>query len=174
MSNNGNGKEVVENLFFSVTCISVMTCIVRSDYNFAMGLLCYYMIKNAGEKIARVATTVSYLKPQNGVLQIKALTQSLFSWLLLTSWQLYLMCCGSWRWDQFGQASQLRALLAGMHSAIFVESQSSSHLLTLALRASLSECFHSLRRPTPKLKETLAIQPIERDSCLTQFKYNHQ
>ncbi len=60
------GKEIVENLFFAVTCISVLTCIVRSDYNFAMGLLCYYMVKNAGEKLGRVATTVSKSLHLNG------------------------------------------------------------------------------------------------------------
>ena len=57
------GPKIVENLFFGVTCVSVFTCIVRSDYNFAMGLLCYYMIKNAGEKagneLGKVARTVS-------------------------------------------------------------------------------------------------------------------
>ena len=44
------GNKVVENLFFAVTIISVFTCVVRSDYNFAMGFLCYYMIKNASQK----------------------------------------------------------------------------------------------------------------------------
>ena len=53
------GKEGIENLFFSVVCISIFTCLVRSDYNFAIGLLCYYMVKNAGEKLGRIATTVS-------------------------------------------------------------------------------------------------------------------
>ena len=48
-----------ENIFFAVTCISVFTCIVRSDYNFAIGLLCYYMIKPAGTKMTKVASTVS-------------------------------------------------------------------------------------------------------------------
>ena len=43
-----NGAKIVENIFFTVTCVSVFTCIVRSDYNFAMGLLSYYMIKNIG------------------------------------------------------------------------------------------------------------------------------
>ena len=61
------GPKIVENLFFGVTCISVFTCIVRSDYNFAMGLLCYYMIKNAGEKagneLGKVARTVSQTFP---------------------------------------------------------------------------------------------------------------
>ena len=42
--------KVVENLFFAVTCIAIFNCIIRSDYNFAVGLLCYYMIKSAGEK----------------------------------------------------------------------------------------------------------------------------
>ena len=45
-----NGAKIVEYLFFSVTCVSVFTCVVRSDYNFAMGLLSYYMIKNLGSK----------------------------------------------------------------------------------------------------------------------------
>ena len=45
-----NGAKIVENIFFSVTCVSVFTCVVRSDYNFAMGLLSYYMIKNLGTK----------------------------------------------------------------------------------------------------------------------------
>ena len=53
------GKEGIENLFFSVVSISVFTCLVRSDYNFAIGLLCYYMVKNAGEKLGKIATTVS-------------------------------------------------------------------------------------------------------------------
>ena len=53
------GKEGIENLFFSVVCISIFTCLVRSDYNFAIGLLCYYMVKNAGEKLGKIATTVS-------------------------------------------------------------------------------------------------------------------
>ena len=45
-----NGAKIVENIFFSVTCVSVFTCVIRSDYNFAMGLLSYYMIKNIGTK----------------------------------------------------------------------------------------------------------------------------
>ena len=53
--------KIVENIFFSVTCISVFTCIIRSDYNFAMGLLCFYMIKNAGEKIGKIAGTLLLL-----------------------------------------------------------------------------------------------------------------
>jgi hypothetical protein len=44
------GTKIIENLFFAVTCVSIFTCVVRSDYNFAMGLLCYYMIKNASSK----------------------------------------------------------------------------------------------------------------------------
>ena len=41
------GPKICENLFFSVVCISIFTCCIRSDYNFAMGLLSYYLIKNA-------------------------------------------------------------------------------------------------------------------------------
>ena len=58
-----NGQKIVENIFFSVTCVSVFTCVIRSDYNFAMGLLSYYMIKNIGSKqgteITKTARTVS-------------------------------------------------------------------------------------------------------------------
>ena len=58
-----NGAKIVENIFFTVTCVSVFTCVIRSDYNFAMGLLSYYMIKNIGTKqgndISKVARTVS-------------------------------------------------------------------------------------------------------------------
>ena len=61
---NVNGKGIVENIFFTVTCISVFTCVIRSDYNFAMGLLSYYMIKNIdskkqGNEIPKIARTVS-------------------------------------------------------------------------------------------------------------------
>ena len=56
---NMDGKKIAENLFFAVTCVSIFTCVVRSDYNFAIGLLCYYMVKNANEKMGRIATTVS-------------------------------------------------------------------------------------------------------------------
>ena len=49
-------------LFFLMTCIACVNCIVRSDYNFAFGLLGYYMIKSANfKKIRRTATTVSDL-----------------------------------------------------------------------------------------------------------------
>ena len=44
------GDKIIEYIFFSVTCVSVFTCVVRSDYNFAMGLLSYYMIKNISTK----------------------------------------------------------------------------------------------------------------------------
>ena len=60
-----NGAKIVENIFFTVTCISVFTCVIRSDYNFAMGLLSYYMIKNIGNKqgteITKIARTVSHI-----------------------------------------------------------------------------------------------------------------
>jgi hypothetical protein len=52
------GPKIVENLFFAVTCVSIFTCTIRSDYNFAMGLLCYYMIKNASQKIGSTAFTL--------------------------------------------------------------------------------------------------------------------
>ena len=55
-----DGKKIVENLFFAVTCISCFTCIIRSDYNFATGFLCYYMIKNSQvSKISNTTKSVS-------------------------------------------------------------------------------------------------------------------
>lgn len=54
------GPKICENLFFSVVCISIFTCCIRSDYNFAMGLLSYYLIKNAqGSMVKDTALTVS-------------------------------------------------------------------------------------------------------------------
>ena len=44
--------KVLENLFYSITIVSTFTCIVRSDYNFAFGLLCYYMLKTSKDKVA--------------------------------------------------------------------------------------------------------------------------
>ena len=46
-----DAPKVIENLFYSITLVSTFTCIVRSDYNFAFGLLCYYMLKTSKEKI---------------------------------------------------------------------------------------------------------------------------
>ena len=58
-----NGQKIVENIFFTVTCVSVFTCVIRSDYNFALGLLSYYLIKNIsskqGNEISKIARTVS-------------------------------------------------------------------------------------------------------------------
>ncbi len=43
-----------------MTCIATLTCIIRSDFNFAFGLLGYYMIKTCNiKKIQRTASTVS-------------------------------------------------------------------------------------------------------------------
>ncbi len=46
-----DAPKVIENLFYSITLVSTFTCIVRSDYNFAFGLLCYYMLKTSKDKI---------------------------------------------------------------------------------------------------------------------------
>ena len=52
--------KTVENIFFTVTCFSVITCTIRADYNFAMALLFYFLIKNArGSKIKDTAIQVS-------------------------------------------------------------------------------------------------------------------
>ena len=50
--------KIVENLFYAVTCVSIFTCTIRADYNFAMGLLSYYMIKNSAEKIGQISLTL--------------------------------------------------------------------------------------------------------------------
>ena len=50
-----NPKPLLENLFFGVVCISIFTCLVRSDYNFAIGLLCYYMVKHAHDKLNKIS-----------------------------------------------------------------------------------------------------------------------
>lgn len=44
------GPKIIENLYFAVSCIAIFTSTTRSDYNFAIGLLCYYLIKNAYDK----------------------------------------------------------------------------------------------------------------------------
>ena len=48
--------DLVKNLFFVTTLISVFTCIIRSDFNFAFGLFGYYLIKTSDpKKIQRAA-----------------------------------------------------------------------------------------------------------------------
>ena len=55
------GPKILENLFYGMTIVATFTCIIRSDYNFAFGLLCYYMIKSS-QDIVRTATPVKLLK----------------------------------------------------------------------------------------------------------------
>ena len=45
------GTKILENLFYSITIVSTFTCVIRSDYNFAFGLLCYYMIKTSKDQV---------------------------------------------------------------------------------------------------------------------------
>ena len=42
-----DGPKIIENLFYAITIISTFNCIVRSDYNFAFGLLSFYMLRTA-------------------------------------------------------------------------------------------------------------------------------
>ena len=42
-----DGPKIIENLFYVITIISTFNCIVRSDYNFAFGLLSFYMLRVA-------------------------------------------------------------------------------------------------------------------------------
>ena len=54
------GADISKNLFYLMTCIACFNCIIRSDYNFAFGLMGYYMIKTSNiKKIERTAYTVS-------------------------------------------------------------------------------------------------------------------
>ena len=56
----GSPENITKNLFFAMTCVATFTCVIRSDFNFAFGLLGYYMIKTANpKKIERAASTVS-------------------------------------------------------------------------------------------------------------------
>jgi len=74
------GNKIVENLFFGVTCISIFTCTLRSDYNFAMGLLCYYLIKNAQDsKLNTTAKTVSLSRQKSQIVVLTSLRDSFFS-----------------------------------------------------------------------------------------------
>ena len=43
--------KILEHLFYAITIVSTFTCIIRADYNFAFGLLCYYMIKTSKEAV---------------------------------------------------------------------------------------------------------------------------
>lgn len=65
-----NAPKIVENIFFAVTCVSVFTCTIRSDYNFAMGLLSYYMIKNAKEKIGPTSLSLLMISALTIVIDI--------------------------------------------------------------------------------------------------------
>ena len=42
-----DGPKIIENLFYVITIIATFNCIVRSDYNFAFGLLSFYMLRTA-------------------------------------------------------------------------------------------------------------------------------
>ena len=49
-------KDVAMNLYFLVTCLAIFTSTIRSDYNFAVGLLCYYLIKNCEPPLGKDPT----------------------------------------------------------------------------------------------------------------------
>ncbi len=56
-----DSPKLLENIFYGITIVSTFTCIVRADYNFAFGLLCYYMIKTTKDAV-QTAKPVRYLK----------------------------------------------------------------------------------------------------------------
>ena len=41
---------IVENLFYGMTIIATFNCVLRADFNFAFGLLCYYMMVSARQQ----------------------------------------------------------------------------------------------------------------------------
>lgn len=43
--------KILANLFYGLTIISTFNCVIRSDYNFAFGLLCYYMVRTSKDII---------------------------------------------------------------------------------------------------------------------------
>ncbi len=49
--------KVIENLFYTITIVSTFNCIVRSDYNFAFGLLCYYMMRTSKTDDEKIKTS---------------------------------------------------------------------------------------------------------------------
>ena len=61
-----DGTKILENLFYSITIVSTFTCVIRSDYNFAFGLLCYYMIKTSKDQVKTA-------KPVSGFPQYKCI-----------------------------------------------------------------------------------------------------
>ena len=60
------GPKIIENLFFGITAIATFNCVCRSDYNFAFGLLCFYMMKTSND----IPTTARSLLVMNGALII--------------------------------------------------------------------------------------------------------
>ena len=55
--------KLIENLFYTITIVSTFTCVIRADYNFAFGLLCYYMIKTSKDFV-QTARPVRLLQNQ--------------------------------------------------------------------------------------------------------------
>ena len=37
---------ICEQIFFALSCVSIFTCVLRADWNFAIGILCYYIVKS--------------------------------------------------------------------------------------------------------------------------------
>jgi len=54
------GLNLSQNLLIGLSCLSIFTCTIRSDYNFPFGLLCFYMLRTT-EKHAMTAKVVLYI-----------------------------------------------------------------------------------------------------------------
>lgn len=83
------GTKILENLFYSITIVSTFTCVIRSDYNFAFGLLCYYMIKTSKDQV-KTAKPV-----RNLYIQTHYITYYLNVWFIYFSYHIlwyYLVC----------------------------------------------------------------------------------
>lgn len=136
--------KICENLFFAVTIISIFTCTIRSDYNFAMGLLCYYLIKNSQKsKIAENAFTVS--TPTLNYFRWSVLTYSLLLWTLSGA----LLC------RLYGKANPQKTPKTGLHLAELEALLCSYHTLTFLLKP-LHVCSLALFGKVEQLQKLLS------------------
>ena len=56
-----DGTKILANLFYGITIVSTFNCVYRADYNFAFGLLCYYMMRTSRDPVKTakpVSTTI--------------------------------------------------------------------------------------------------------------------
>lgn len=54
------GLKLSGNLLVGLSCLSIFNCTIRSDYNFPLGLLCYYMLRTS-KKHSQTAKVCLYI-----------------------------------------------------------------------------------------------------------------